>query len=113
MGIVSKICGLFVHKRRVCVTYHDASFVYDGIAHELPFTVDGLPDGLSLQLVAPRSWTDATSGPVEVPSPGYRILNKSGKDVSKRFVVDEALASMEISRAPLVEIGRASCRERV
>ena len=102
MGIVSKICGLFVHKRRVCVTYHDASFVYDGIAHELPFTVDGLPDGLSLQLVAPRSWTDATSGPVEVPSPGYRILNKSGKDVSKRFVVDEALASMEISRAPLV-----------
>ncbi len=107
MGIIARMGRLF--KRCVRVVFHDAKLTYDGADHELPFSVDGLPDGFSLCPLQPQVFRHATSSPVEIDSPGYRVTNASGRDVTRWFIVEEQLASMTIDPKPLtVRSGSAS-----
>lgn len=101
MGIISNIRERLMRRRPVRVMFQDASFVYDGQPHVPAYNVEGLPNGLSLQPIEARSWVDVTPGPVLVPSPGWRILNSRGRDVSRRFLIEEMPAFVEITPASL------------
>ncbi len=101
MGIISNIRELFRRRHTVRVRFQDAFHTYDGLSHEARYTVDGLPNGFSLHPVELPAWTDATPGPVTVPSPGWLVLNSRGKDVSRRFVIEEVPAHVEVAPARL------------
>ena len=89
MGIVARIRSLF--KRRVHVTFRDGTFVYDGVSHELPYEVEGLPEGYTLRPVRFPALQDATRGPVEVRPASYSITNKAGKNVTAKYEIEETL----------------------
>ena len=100
MGIVARIRSLF--KRHVHVTFRDGAFSYDGVPHELPYEVEGLPEGYTLRPVRFPALQDATRGPVEVRPASYSIANKAGKDVTPKFEIEETLGHITVSPARLM-----------
>ena len=100
MGIVARIRSLF--KRRVHVTFRDGTFVYDGVSHELPYEVEGLPEGYTLRPVRFPALQDATRGPVEVRPASYSITNKAGKNVTAKYEIEETLGHITVSPARLM-----------
>lgn len=102
MGVFSKFRSLFMRRRPIRVVFHDASFVYDGMPHAPAYAVDGLPEGLSLLSAESRSWTDATHGRLETQPSEWHVISASGRDVTRRFAIEETSAHIEIVPALLV-----------
>lgn len=99
MGFFKNFLALFY--RSVVVACHDETFVYDGMAHRLKYSVSGLPVGYTIDIKPEWSPVDVGSNPYLMCAESVVIRSKSGRDFTRRFHISTPSGSVRVLPAPL------------
>lgn len=86
MGLLSLIRGLFF--RKATLSFHDFSCRYDGKQHAATFDIQGLSKHHRFEILNPPSFTHCAKYAITLTRDEMRIINSSGKDVSKQYEIE-------------------------